>query len=402
MFPALFTLKTSRTLTLSLGLTFAAVFLLISTVRASTPAQGTTCPLAPINTDPTASVCISGVVVPFNGVSPQNQFFVSWRSSGAVQGQVKLETGEVFDDVRGADYKGITHYVAVSNLDAKTTYDFDVISGGQVYTNNGAHWSVRMGPALQTSNPYAIVGRVKNPDGSDADGTVVFAQIRDGDDKGTQGRAAYLSALIVLADGGNYFTIDLDRARTQNQSQQYVFDPGTDRVQIIAVGAQGTVVKTFSINELHPPAPAPSLTLSGSGAGTAATATPTPIPPTGTPTFTVTLTPTATLSLTATATPFIPTETPFLSEATDVPTAQASTPTLAADQPTATPETPTLVAIPAGEEVEKERTRVFGGVPDVLPPPAAPDNTALFIALALVLFIGALLLGAAAFFILKR
>jgi hypothetical protein len=320
-----------------------------------------------------------------------------------VTGQVKLATGETFDDVRGENYHGVTHYVVVNNLNAKKTYSFDIISGGEMFTRNGAHWEARTGPAQPNSTPYTIAGRVKNPDGSDADGAVVFAQIRDGDDKGTQGRSAYLSAVIVLADGGNFFTIDLEHARTQNQSQKYAFDPETDRVQIIAVGAQGTATKTFKISELHPPAPAPSLVLSSSGAGTAATATPTLVPPTFTPTLSPTLSPTVTLSPTPTNTPVTATATVF------VPTSTPATPTM--EVPTATPPpaeetrdagTPTLVAIPAGEEVEPARTRVFGGVPTVLPPPAPPDNTPLVIALALVLFVGAVLLGAAAFFATKR
>ena len=51
---------------------------------------------------------------------------------------------------------------------------------------------------------------------SDADHTIVYAQIRDGDDQGSQGRSSWLSGLIVVADGGNFFNIDLDNARANN------------------------------------------------------------------------------------------------------------------------------------------------------------------------------------------
>ena len=359
---------------------------------------------APIAADPSASVCISRVVVPFNGVSPENQFYVSWRSSKPEKGQVKLASDETFDDVRGGSYQGITHYIAVSNLDAKKTYTFDILSGGQTFTHNGEHWEVRTGAALQSTNPYTIFGRVKNPDGSDADGAIVYAQIRDADDVGSQGRSALLSAVIVLADGGNFFTIDLDQARTQSLSQKFVFDAEMDRVQIIAVGAQGTASKAFRIDELHPPAPPPSLNLSGSGTGTVATATPSLVPPTVTPTSTPTLTPTATLSPTATPTLFVPSETPVPPTATlALPTIQSPIPTLEPAEETRIAETPTLVAIPAsGDEVEPGRTRVFGGVPSVEPPPAASNNNVLVIVFAVVLFVGAVLLGAAAFFLSRR
>lgn len=401
MFPAIPSLQVRRTLFICLSLLAAAFFLSTFAASAAPALQNSACQTAPIAADPSASVCISRVIVPFNGVSPENQFYVSWRSQSPERGQVKLSSGEIFDDVRGADYQGITHYVMVDNLDAKKNYSLDVISGGQTFTNNGAHWSLKTGPALQSTNPYIILGRVKNSDGSDADNVVVFAQLRDGDNQGTQGRSAYLSALVVLADGGNYFTIDVDQARTQNLAQKYVFNPETDRVQIIAVGAQGTATQVFKLSDLHPPAPAPSLSLSSSGSGTAATATPTPIPPTNTPTFTPS--PTATETPTAptpTETPLAPTRVPP-TDAVVVPTEQPS-PTLAPTQETATAETPTLVAIPAGEEVEPQHTRVFGGVPTVVPPPPPANNNALFIVLALVLFIGALLLGAAAFFASRR
>lgn len=386
---------------LAVILTMFASGLLFSTVRAAPPLQTPNCQTAPAAPDPSGSVCISRVVIPFNGVSPDNQFYVSWRSVNAEKGQVKLDSGETSDDVRGAAYQGVTHYVAVSNLDAKKTYTFDIVSGGQTFTNNGAHWDVRTGAALQATNPYTIFGRVKNPDGSDADGAIVYAQVRDGDDVGSQGRSGFISGVIVLADGGNFFTIDLDLARTQNFNQKFVFDPEMDRVQIIVVGKQGTASKTFVIQDLHPPAPPPSLILSGSGAGTAATATPSLVPPTATPTLTPTLTPTVTLTPTATPTFFVPTETPVLpTETLVIPTIQNPIPTLAPAEATRVAVEPTRVAIPAGQEIEP--TRIFGGVPTVQPPPPAANNNLLVIFIAVFLFVGAVLLGAAAFFVSRR
>lgn len=405
MFPANPSLKILRAALLVIGLTLAVPALVWSTAQAAPAQQATNCHTAPPGADPSASVCISRVLVPFNGVSPDNQFFVSWRTSTSVKGQVLLTGGGTFEDVRGSNFQGLTHYVAVTNLGAKKNYTFDIVSGGTTYSHNGMHWALKTGPAMQSTNPYIIFGRVKNPDGSDADGAIVFAQIRDGDNQGTGGRSAYLSAVIVLADGGNFFTIDLDEARTQNLAQKYIFDPEADNVQIIAVGSQGLATKLFKISELHPPAPAPSLLLSNNGTGAVATATPSVVPPSPTPTFTVTWTPTTTLTPTVTLIPSTPSETPIPeTEAADVPTSESPIPTLEAAQETDIAETATPVAIPAGEgqEVEPGNTRVFGGVPTVVPPPAPPNNNALVITLAVVFIVGALLLGAAAFFVTRR
>ena len=60
------------------------------------------------------------------------------------------------------------------------------------------------------------------------------------------------------------------------------------------------------------------------------------------------------------------------------------------------------IAAPAGEEIEPPVTRVSRGVPAAEPAPEPPNNTALVITLAVVLFIGAVLLGLAAFFTTRR
>lgn len=393
---------------LTILLVVAAAFLCLSAARASPALQFNACLNAPVSADPTATVCISNIIISFNGESDENHFVVSWRTPEAVQGQVNVLGVGSFDDVRGKDYRGKTHYVQVKKLKGRTDYEFDVISGAETYTNGGAHWSVHMGPAQQSGIPFYISGHIKNPDGSGADGALVFAQLRDGDDKGTDGRSSFLSALIVLADGGDFFNINLEAARSQNNATKYIFDPNADRVFITAMGDEGTATKQFKISDLQLPKPPPSLILSRSGAGNAATATPTLIPDTATPTSTVTPTETATptaLSPTPahTAPPRTQTPAPPASETLNVPPTFESLPSPTPAQETRLAENsnPTSVALPAGSEVEPQRTRLFSGVPDLSP--AEPvNNTLLFIGLAMVLMVGAVLLGLAAFFATRR
>lgn len=386
----------------------AAALVIALSAQAAPVQQANSCLNAPGAVDPTASVCISNVIVPFNGTSRENQFVVSWRTENNVPGSVKVAGSDTFDDVRGADYRGKTHYVVVSNLGAKKTYTFDLVSGGETYTNGGAHWTVKLGPAIETTIPYIVRGRVKNPDGTDAEGALVYAQVRDGDDQGTSGRSGLLSSVISTADGGDFFNINLEPARTQNNNTKFEFTPETDRVLITAIGADGKASKQFKITDLHPPKAPPSLTLGDSGTGSVATATPTRLPtetytpsPSPSPTDTSTLvppTPTRTRVRPTRSLEPLPTDTP------NVPPTFQNVPTIAPDQATRLASTPntTSVALPAGEEVELPRTRVFGAVPTIQPPPAAADNTLLFVVLAVVLFVGASLLGLAAFFVLRR
>lgn len=384
-----------------------AVLLCFSVAFAAPTEQGLSCAAAPVSADPSPTVCISRVLVTFNGVSPDNQFVVSWRTQKNETGQVQLASGETFDDTRGASYQGKTHYVVVSNLDAKENYTFDIISGGKTYTNNNAHWTVRSGAAIQPATPYIVFGRVSNPDGTDADGALVYAQIRDGDNQGTQERSAWLSALIVVADGGNFFNVNLDEARTE-RGQKYAYNPDGDRIFIFAVGPRGTASKAFKISDLHPPAPPPSLTLSSSGTGSAATATATQLPSTDTPTLspTSTFTPTSvspTPTQTDTRIPPSPSPGALTETASPESPAAASTATLEPGEATrVAQEFPsTDIAAPAGEEVEPQRTRIFGGVPTVVPPQQNNNNWVL-VAFAAVLIVGAALLGLAALFVTRK
>jgi hypothetical protein len=391
-----------RTAWLAFTLAFVAlVFLLVPLVAPA--ADPLACATAPAASDPTATVCLSNVVVVFDGTSPDNQFVVSWRTLQAEKGQVKLSDGTTHDDVRGANFKGKTHYVIVSNVDAKTNYTLDIVSGGKTFTNNNAHWNLRTGPPLQPGTPYMIVGRVSNPDGSEADGALVYAQVRDGDDKGTQGRSAWLSAIVIVPDGGNFFSLNVEQARTANNVQKYAFAPDGDRVFVIASGEQGTASKAFKLKELHPPAAPPSLILGNNNTGSAVTATATQIPPTPTPTLSPTLTATAT-PLTPTPsqthTPIPPSETPLpvteTAQAEETQQQEQATQTAAA---TATIAVGTPIAMPAGEEVEPQRTRIYGGVPTVIPPRETDNTNWTLLVLAGVLIVGAALLGLAAFFV---
>ncbi|HZQ05141.1 MAG TPA: hypothetical protein VFD70_01090 [Anaerolineae bacterium] len=384
----------------------AAALLLLSSALAAPAEQSTACFNAPVSADPTPTVCIARVLAQINSTSPDNQFVVSWRSQKAEKGRVVLTSGETFDDVRGANYQGKTHYVAVNNLNAKTTYQFDIQSGNSTFTNNGAHWSAKLGAPVQQTTPYTIFGRVKNPDGSDADNVIVIAQVRDGDKKGTTTRSALLSALIVLADGGDFFNINLDEARIQNNGQKYIFNPDTDKVLITAIGAQGSASQVFKISDLHPPAPPPSLILNANGSGSAVTATPTILEPTITPTASPTLTETPTLPL-PTEPPEPPTDTPVPTEtATREPILELVTPTIMPAEETqiAENEVETAIALPVGDEIEPPQpTRVSRGVPNVLAPVETNNNSnVIFIVLAVVLLVGAGLLGLAAYFVTRR
>lgn len=414
------------------GLTVFLFLLAVLTAAGAPPGQNVQCYNAPATADPGATVCISNGKVVFAGTHPDNQFTVSWRSAAPEAGRVRLVGAGTFEDVRGRNFEGATHYVKVNNLTANTSYQFDIISGTKTFNNGGSHWTIKLGPAVSSPGaPYNIGARVRNPDGDAADGAIVYLSVRDADDAGTQGRSSLLSALIVEEDGGDTFFLDLRQARTRNFAAPFVFDENKDDVIVNVSGAAGRSAGTFKPADLHPPKPPPTLTLSASGAGSVATATPTippsitptPVPATATPELSATPDSTA-LAGTPTVRPPTASNTPFLeptldsSAVPDEPTGEGSPEEVATElvetQVSETLESGTAIAVnPAepdataipGQAPEPTRTRVVRGA--TATPVAAESNpflssNALLTALALVFFVGAVLLGLAAFFVWRR
>lgn len=407
------------------------LFLIFTTrpATAAPAAQNAQCFGASVAADPSATVCISRVTTLLDGTSPNNQFYVSWRTVNAEIGQVKLIGGGTFGDVRGNSFRGATHYVKVNNLAAGAAYQFDIVSGGKSYNNGGSHWSANLGPALNPTTPYNIFSRVENPDGSAAEGALVYITVRDADNVDSQGRSSLLSA--VIEEGDDTWFVDLQMARTRNNSAKFVFDPTKDEVVINVAGSAGRATATFKISDLNPPKPPPTLTLSALGTGAASTATPTlrptvtPTEPPATATALASETPVNTEpSATPTPRPGPPTITPFVEPpleitpgagSVDEPPQESEVATEVAETQVAGTEVPgtTIEVNPAepggtavaGQVPEPTRTRVLRG--GTATPVAVDSNpflssNGLLSALALVLLVGAVLLGLAAFFVWRR
>ncbi len=162
-------------------------------------------------------------------------FTVSWLTGAEEVGQVQVVGGGVYDDVRGADYHGITHYVTVKGLTPNTNYSFDLLSGGTRYEGGGAHWAVTTGKTLTPPMPDLILGRVRNPDGSNAaDAIVVFTVEQQ------RQISAPLSMLVTASDKG-FFHVNLADLREQaDPSHFFEYSPAGDLLTIQAVNPFGS------------------------------------------------------------------------------------------------------------------------------------------------------------------
>jgi hypothetical protein len=170
-------------------------------------------------------------------------FVVSWLTDEAESGQVQLADGMRYDDDRGPEYRGMTHYVTVSGLEASQTYAFDLLSGGQLYDHAGIPWSVTTGAALPSFPPDLVSGKIKNRDGSAATEAIVFFAIDRQSTIPGVSVSAPLSTLVTSGDGG-VFHVNLREARmVSNPSQYYSYGVEGDfrtTLMISAMGAQGT------------------------------------------------------------------------------------------------------------------------------------------------------------------
>lgn len=396
--------------------------------QAHAPSQASDCTTASPGADPSPTVCVSEVIVTTNAVAPSNRFSVSWVSQTPETGSVKMVgIDSSFGDVRGPGFSGITHYVQVSNLQPSAAYLFDVISGGNTYTNGGQHWNVTVGPALNQPSPDNIIGRVKNADGSDATEALVYAKVVRVSDSAASSLVS-MNPPMTQDDGGLLHSISLSDARTiasnLNYDGQFAYDPKRDKVVVTAVGPDGFASVTVNIGAAKPRAGGVNVILTlGSGFVSYNTPTATPIPPTLTATP---ITPTATQTeppLTATALAATETATAF----TSTPTFAAAPPTATIPRPTATrpPIIPTatvpiITIVPAGQtnaaqatlEAELEGTPQPVSTRFIYPLTEKPPGNSLLTgitsgasilaALAIVAFIGAAVLGGAAIFIWRR
>ncbi len=178
-------------------------------------------------------------------------FVVSWLTARAEAGQVQLIGGAVYNDYRGADFAGRTHYVALTGLQAIHSYSFDVISGGARYDHNSAHWAVNTGAALAPRAPDLISGQVKNPDGSNVTEAIVYFEI----ERLQEGfPSAPLSTLVTGRDGG-FFSVNLAESRAFSDPTRYYDYPirgdrnMNNSVTVQVVVPSESEISTFDLND---------------------------------------------------------------------------------------------------------------------------------------------------------
>ncbi|MGB0384626.1 MAG: FG-GAP-like repeat-containing protein [Ardenticatenaceae bacterium] len=166
-------------------------------------------------------------------------FTVSWLTNATMAGHIRYGSdpnalNQSAYDTRGVNTADETHYVVLNSLSANTTYYFDVVSADVTDDNNGAHYMVTTAPILDLPTSDLIFGQVKKADGATpAEGTLVYISLQDGDQVGSSGSAAPLSALV---DDGGFWNLNLGDARIADLSSFFQYAASGDLLRLDAQG----------------------------------------------------------------------------------------------------------------------------------------------------------------------
>lgn len=175
-----------------------------------------------------------------------NSFSVAWITPNkATGGFVKygstdnnLKTAVADDRDRGEQKERFTHHVTLTHLEPDTLYPFKIISGGQIFDDNGKPFKQKTAPTTQDTPPVPdpIVGKVVNKDGQGPNEAVVYLKVGDE------------SLLSSFTKEGRWL-IDLSNSRKRDFSS-YLKVNKEDSLNIeIQAGPDGSVQKTVKADK---------------------------------------------------------------------------------------------------------------------------------------------------------
>ncbi len=170
-----------------------------------------------------------------------DRFVISWTTENVAVAQINYGTtpalGSTVYDVRGEAFEGTTHYISVTGLTAATTYYYDVVCGGIVYDNNGAHYTITTGSILSPADNSDIAyGQVFLVDGATpAKDSIIYVKLRNNNDAGTSGESQLFSCLV---DSNGYWYVDLKNIKTSSLNAYFDYSNG-DNLVITAKGTNG-------------------------------------------------------------------------------------------------------------------------------------------------------------------
>jgi hypothetical protein len=157
-------------------------------------------------------------------------FSVVWISEEREEGYIRYGTSsssldsEAVDERDSISSKGehYVHMASTSRLLPETEYFFEIVSGNQIYDNNGSKYSVTTGPTLSSPPPFdSASGDIDGlPDHGEA---VVVAYVEDGDGTGTGGRS---SEMATIVDDNSRWILSVADIRNSDGTSYFEYTSG--------------------------------------------------------------------------------------------------------------------------------------------------------------------------------
>lgn len=184
------------------------------------------------------------------------QFTVSWLTSEPAGGEVRYGTTPALGEVQSQAGESRAHHVTLTDLQADTTYYFDLASGSATDNRCGAHYTITTGPRLSIPPPHPVYGQVFQPDGvTPAAGALAFLWLEDDDGAGSPGASARMS---VQVDANGWWYADVGNARTRDLNAYFSHSPSGDWLHVLVADPAGAAERRFDTGGLRP---APDITL---------------------------------------------------------------------------------------------------------------------------------------------
>jgi hypothetical protein len=157
---------------------------------------------------------------------------VSWTTDIATTGSVAWRpVGGATSSVVTSTASSTVHFVNVTNLIPSTRYLFNVLSGGSIETNGGAHFAVTTGPVTNLATPDQVFGKVVRGDGTTPTSVIIHLTA-----SGATGTGAPLAYEITAAASGTWI-LNVGDLRTADATAPYVYTDAT----VLTVQADGGV-----------------------------------------------------------------------------------------------------------------------------------------------------------------
>ncbi|ETR68357.1 MAG: hypothetical protein OMM_04615 [Candidatus Magnetoglobus multicellularis str. Araruama] len=166
------------------------------------------------------------------------QMTISWRTDNHCTGNVLLSDPKkaiekTFDDDRGKNFIGDTHYITLSGLSRNTDYFFSILSGDQMDDNNGQRYQASTGSNIIPMGSFQPAGQVLLNDGKTfASNAIVYIVISNETEQS--------APLSTLVDAGGYWFLELVNARRVDNEQLFKVSTSDTLSIRIEGGAMGT------------------------------------------------------------------------------------------------------------------------------------------------------------------